>query len=308
MSGYPFAFLHGFRLRCLEENLEVNTVEVFHIDRGTAAFDFKEQRALNIFSGAKTVTALAIGILIDQNKLNVDTLLVDIFPDKKEIAPGVEKIQIRHLLQMSTGKLTRMFKTEEINKADDYLDIFLREPLDAEPGSTFYYNNASTYCLSRVVEAVSGERLDLFLKPRLFEPLAIDRHEWHRCPRNHTLGFTELYLTGRDYAKIGRLLLQEGMWNERALLSSGFVQKMRADTIDSGFFDEPELEQGYGYQCWRGTLEGSFRADGLYGQYSVISPRHRAVVTTTAHNVNYPYRIINAINEEIFDLLDQLEE
>lgn len=308
MRQFPFSFLHGFRLRCLEENLQVNTVEVFHKRYGTASFDFKEQRAMNIYSGAKTVTALAVGMLLDTGSLHIDTKLVDIFPEKTNIAPNVDKIEIRHLLQMSAGKHVRMFKTADVETKDDYLDIFLKEDLDALPGERFHYNNASTYALSRVVEKVSGERLDLFLTRRLFVPLDIKKHVWHLCPHGHTLGFTELFLSGRDYAKIGKLLLMRGKWNSETLVSGTFVDRMHSDTVDSGFFDEPELEQGYGYQCWIGTVDGSFRADGLYGQYAIVSPKHNAVATTTAHNVHNPYGIVRAVHEEIFDLIDQLEE
>lgn len=308
MTAYPFSFLHGFRLKCLEADLHVHSIIVDSNRFGKTTHDFKPQRRQNIYSGSKTVTALAVGMAIQEGRVQLATKLLDVFPEYGEqAAEHVDAITLRHLLNMTAGKHHFFLKAAQPNDDVDILELFCQEPLDALPGETFFYNNASTYALSRIVEAVSGERLDQYLMKRLFAPLGIVRPAWHTCARNHVFGFSELYLTPDEYSRIGRLLLNGGVYEDKERVAASYIEQMHTDTIDSGFFDEPELEAGYGYQCWRGTIPGSFRADGLYGQFSVVSPRHEAVVTATAHNVDNPYGIIAAMNTEIFDLLDQLE-
>lgn len=62
-----------------------------------------------------------------------------------------------------------------------------------------------------------------------------------------------------------------------------------------------ETKQGYGYQVWKGLYEDSYRADGLHGQFCIIYPNKRAVVTVTARQEWNPYKIISTINEQIIE-------
>ena len=77
---------------------------------------------------------------------------------------------------------------------------------------------------------------------------------------------------------------------------------MASDTIDNYFpFNDPEITQGYGYQVWRCTQPGSYRADGMYGQFCIVAPHHGAVVTTTAHESHAVYEIIRAAFDDIIN-------
>lgn len=77
-------------------------------------------------------------------------------------------------------------------------------------------------------------------------------------------------------------------------------KKMSQDLI-STIKEETELEtqQGYGYQVWKGLYEDSFRAEGLHGQFCIIYPSKKCVVTVTARQEWKPYEIISTINEQI---------
>ena len=71
----------------------------------------------------------------------------------------------------------------------------------------------------------------------------------------------------------------------------------------SGFSSDPESTGGYGYQVWRCTPDGAWRADGKYGQFSVVLPEQRAVVTVTAHNEVVANDILRAVWDTVLPRL-----
>lgn len=309
MSKTADKLLEQFRLRCLNEALGVRSVRLEGETIGRAGIDFVMQRPRNIFSAAKTVTALGVGIAVDEGLLTTDTRALDLFPSLAD-EPGrdVDKLTIRHCLQMTAGKKRVFLKSKPRHTKLDWLKVFLEEDLDHEPGRSFFYNNVTTYLLSRAIEAVSGQTMFDYLKPRLFAPLQIDEVMWMSCPNGHTVGYADLHLLPDDFAKITKLMLDCGRAGDREIVSSGWIDRMHKDVVQSNLFKEEETRQGYGYQCWLGTLPGSYRADGIYGQFGIVSPVHGACVTVTAHNVHTAYRIITAVNQEIFEPLARLEE
>jgi CubicO group peptidase (beta-lactamase class C family) len=75
---------------------------------------------------------------------------------------------------------------------------------------------------------------------------------------------------------------------------------MHTDVVpQAGHFPDDESNAGYGYQVWLNRAKGTFRADGLYGQYSIVLPEQRAVVTTTSHNEGNACDIIRAVFADI---------
>ena len=73
--------------------------------------------------------------------------------------------------------------------------------MKSKPGTHFYYSNACTYILGRVVEKVTGKNVRDFLVPLLFEPLKIFNPQWNRCPLGHPLCATGLQLTTGELAR-----------------------------------------------------------------------------------------------------------
>ncbi len=114
--------------------------------------------------------------------------------------------------------------------------------------------------------------------PRLFTPLGIQRTVWEVDPLGRTFGAAGLLLALPELHKLGLLYQQGGQWQGKQLLDPNWVR-------ESGRKQVENEEDGYGYLFWRGKYD-SYRADGLYGQYSVILPAQEAVITCTAENRN----------------------
>jgi len=91
----------------------------------------------------------------------------------------------------------------------------LGRPVEATPGSVWNYNGGGVWLLGLILKRVSGRPLDQLTKDALFEPLAIKGWRWERFPNGHPYASGGLQLRARDLAKLGRLVLDDGVWHGR---------------------------------------------------------------------------------------------
>src|SRR5699024_1344591 len=99
----------------------------------------------------------------------------------------------------------------------------------AEPGQRWEYSNGSIFLLSRVLTERTGQNLRDWLMPRLFEPLGILNPQWHTTRDGYSWGATGLHLRSGQLARIGRLLLQDGMYDGAQLVPAAWLETMRSD-------------------------------------------------------------------------------
>lgn len=174
-----------------------------------------------LFSLSKSFTSTAIGFAVQEGLLRLDDRVVSFFPEKLPCRPceNMEKMQIRHLLTMSTGHSVE----PDIFHPGKLAAEFLRSYVDLEPGSRFLYNTAATYMLSAILQKRTGETLTRYLTPRLFRPLGIPVPQWDSDPDGVNLGGFGLNLDTRSIARFGQFLLQKGCWNGRQLLNPEWI-------------------------------------------------------------------------------------
>jgi len=297
------SLLADFRLKCAERNLGVQAVHVYRQGSGTVEHHFQADERAELWSASKTFTSLAIGMCQAEGRLALTDRLLDHFPEfAGTAAPGSGEIRVVDLLQMRSGKDYAEFPITDEDEIDrtDWAELFLRAPLVSEPGTRFFYANGATYMLSRLVEKTSGLVLRDYLMPRLFAPLGIHNPWWNTCPRGHSLGCFGLQLRLDEFAKLGRLLLQRGIWDDVALVPASYVEAMHTDTVPpEGHFEGAEWNVGYGYQVWLSTWPGSFRADGKYGQFGIVVPDRGAVITVLSHSETNTAGILAAVFADI---------
>lgn len=232
------------------------------------------------FSACKSITALAVGMLIDEGKLSLDDHVVDFFPDKTTPVMRLrfKDITIRHLLTMTSGV---SFNEAESMTQTDWVHAFFSANNAGKAAKTFSYNSMNTYMLAAVIVRVTGESLTEFLRPRLWEPLGITRVFWETCPEGIEKGGWGLYLSAEDMAKIGQLVLQRGCWNGQQLISAAWIENATAFHVevpeDCGDFN-------YGYQFWCGRQGCSFLFNGMLGQNVWGFPDSGILLVTNAGN------------------------
>lgn len=299
--------LSNFIERINREQLNIFGIEIYLRGKETLSHRWRPDDRICIFSGTKTFTSMAVGICLDEGRLNLTDPVLDFFPEYKNNASlHSDKITIQHLLHMASGKLiNRIIPKVENSIKMDYADIFFREAVSKNPGEHFFYSNACSYMLSRIVEKVSGHNLRDFLMPKLFNVLEIEDPKWLSDEFDHTNGASKLYLKTSEYLRLGIMILNKGNYDNKQIVSSSYLDKAITDCIDtsSSEFDEPEINSGYGYQLWKCSKEGLYRADGAFGQYCIVIPQKEAVIAITAHERKKPYDIIRAMYDEILDII-----
>jgi hypothetical protein len=163
----------------------------------------------------------------------------------------------------------------------DWVRGFLELPVENAPGAPFVYNSGASYMLSAIIQKVTGMRLADYLRPRLFEPLGIERFDWETCPKGINIGGWGLSVTTEAIARFGQLYLQKGIWDGKHILPTEWVEQATSKQVSNGSNPDSDWEQGYGYQFWR-CRHGAYRGDGAFGQYCIVMPEQQAVLAITS--------------------------
>ena len=228
----------------------------------------------------KSLTALAIGLLVDENKLEITDKVVDFFP---EYTPARRQagITVYQLLTMTSGvTYNEAASITEENWIKGFLESAVR-------GEGFQYNSMNSYMLAAIACRVSGQSLSDYLRVKLLEPMGIRRFYWECCPEGIEKGGWGLYMLPEDMAKLGQLLLQKGSWEGRQLISRAWVEQATAKQVQT---PAESSSCGYGYQIWLGEDQGSFQMSGMLGQNVMVFPMTDMVVVNTAGNMSLEAR------------------
>lgn len=226
----------------------------------------------------KSITGMAVGMLITEGKLSLDDHLIDIFKNRQNLFSFLRQrdITIRHLLTMASGV---SFNETGAVAGSDWVKGFLEAGIHDSPGTKFEYNSMNSYMLSAVVTEITGETMMDYLRPRLWEPLGITKVFWETCPKGITKGGWGLFLTPEDAAKLGWLYRCKGVWNGQQIIAQEWVEESVKKQIDT---DEDGSSCGYGYQIWPKKREGSFNFNGMLGQNVLVYPDLDLVIVTNA--------------------------
>jgi CubicO group peptidase (beta-lactamase class C family) len=295
------AALDGFWEAADARRLGIDTIQVVPGNGADGERRRIDDIRRDVFSVSKTVTSLAVGMLEGDGALRLDDPVLAHLPELADTAAaGSEAITVGHLLRMTAGNGYRWLDDDADHPGDPARDFFAT-PLVAEPGSTYHYAGGNTYVLSRLVHAITGVDLRDFLVPRLFGPLGIRNPQWLRCPLGFPLGAVGLQLRTSEITRITQLLLHEGTYGGDRLVPGDYIARMTSDTTHTGRA-EPDNRM-YGLHVWLCARDGAWRMDGIYGQFGIVLPEHRACVSLTAHCRVPTVRILDCVWEYIVPAL-----
>ncbi|MBK9121587.1 MAG: serine hydrolase [Chloroflexi bacterium] len=310
--------LDGARLESSETTVEdelpfVRSVLV--IRHGCLAYeqyygDVDADEAVNVFSVTKSVTATLVGIALTEDAIgSVHDSIAD-YLDLEADNPRAA-ITVRHLLWMLSGLGWEEGRLAHIGGmlagTRDEVGFILGLPLDHVPGTTWNYSTADSHLLSAILTAVTGVPTSDFAAEKLFGPLGIVPEEWQADSDGINFGGTQLWLTPRDMAKFGLLILADGRWGDEELVSPDWIAFM----IRPQLADPSEYRQSYAAHWWYTLFDGyapMAAAVGYGGQFILVAPELDTIIVVTASSTRGSSYISGAASaQQVEDILDYIE-
>ncbi|MBQ5837934.1 MAG: serine hydrolase [Clostridia bacterium] len=257
-----------------------------------------------IYSHTKSFVATAVGIAIDEGKLTLDTKIIDLFPEYLPYITDerVKDIKLSHLLTMSSGFGSALLMSSNRRRDEgypDYVGFMLKREMKYAPGEKFVYSNADTHLCGCMVQRATGTTLLKYAHDKIFAPLDMGFPAWETDPDGVAFGGSGLYLDITDMMKLGILYLNKGVWNGERVVSEKWVELASSKQIHTGH--EAIWNSEYGFQFWLiGQQEGAYRADGAFGQFSIVLPKENAVIASQCCEENDVPKFVSMIQEHIF--------
>jgi CubicO group peptidase (beta-lactamase class C family) len=239
------------------------------------------------WSMAKSFVSILFGMQVDEGKINIENTVDFYLPEMKD--SGYENVKVKHVLQMSSGvKWDEDYQdfNSDINKMGRVLAIGgsldeMTTELEGEsvPGKEFHYVSMDTHVIGMIVRRVSGKSLVLLLQENIWQKLDMESNaDWIVDSKGAAFALGGLNVTTRDYARFGRLLVNNGQWEGEQLVSEDWIKA--ATTANAVYLESTKDKLGYGYQFWLPTLaeEGEFFCVGVYGQYIYVNQKENIVI------------------------------
>lgn len=226
------------------------------------------------FSMAKSVTGLALGAAIGEGKIrSVDDPAVWYIPEWRRTQK--EAISLRQIANHTSGLKHYPFDTRpwqnpwneglRLNIGTDFEEIALTAPVETVPGATFNYNSVNSQLLVAAIERATGERYADFVSRVLWSKLgAASAALWLDREGGTPRGYASFTARPRDWLKLGMLIAQGGVWNEKQVVPADYIKEMISPS---------EKNPNYGLHVWRGSP-----ADGKrrYNRNTQVAMTHSA--------------------------------
>ena len=248
---------------------------------------FTKHHTTNSFSAAKSIVSLLIGIAVEEGFIrSIDDSAGDYLEGFK--LDGKENITIRNLLTMSSGLnwtesgANPFSNTAEAYYGYDLVGLIDRLSVDANPGIEFKYQSGNTQILGFILEAATKQSISSYAERVFWNKIgAVHDAYWNLDDENgKAKAFCCFYATPRDFARVGQLILNNGVWNNEQVVPSAYVDEcfVPADLTDKG----KSLDR-YGLHWWILNYNGiDVRyARGIFGQYIIVLPEKNLVIVRT---------------------------
>jgi CubicO group peptidase (beta-lactamase class C family) len=245
----------------------------------------------NSFSMAKSFTSILVGKAIDEGYIKgLDQLVSDFIPEFKDEKNA--SLTIRHLLQMTSGiPFGESYNSPFGYMAKAYygknlIEETMKFKVEKDPGTFWVYEGGNSVLLGMIIQKATGRSCSDYFFQKIWS--CIDAEHDAHWNLDHEGGmektFSGFYSTARDFARIGKLYENNGIWGNDTIVSPDFV---RESLTPNGVVDEKnEPCIWYGLHWWLGSFEGErfFSCRGMRGQYIVVFPEEKLICVRLGHN------------------------
>ncbi|NNC59926.1 MAG: serine hydrolase [Erythrobacter sp.] len=243
------------------------------------------------FSVAKSLTSTMVGAALRDGAIESIEDPVSKYIKGLEGSP-YEDVSIRQLLTMTSGVRWNEDYTDpnsdvarfNDHKAENGLDAtvsYMRTlPREAPAGEKWVYKTGETNLIGVLVSEATGKPLAEYLSEKVWRPFGMAQDAtWLLGSTGHEISGCCIQATTRDMARFGLFVLGGGMVGDTRVVPEGWFAAATTKQADIG-----APGKGYGYQWWTND-DGSFAAQGIFGQGIFIDPARKLVI---ASNSNWP--------------------
>ena len=268
-----------------KNNWNVFGVEVYVDGKLLHSYGDTNDTRYPIYSATKTITSIAVGMAVDEGKLDLNKSILEYLPSN--VVNNMPEKQLTSYKGITTKDLLKMsvsgypFRPE----GESWLVNVLNYPVS--PKGEFSYSNISAYLAGVVTSCAIEEDLYQYLNRKLFEPLGIFEPPYERCPDGYFYGASMMELTVYELSKMGLLLYNNGVYEGKRILSEEYVKKATS-------VQQMNREGGYGYFIWK--YRDGYSINGKWKQKCYVLPNEKIMVTYLSH-----------IEEDIPDLKESME-
>ena len=261
----------------------------------------------------KSVTGLITGIAIDQEVVKLDDPVAPLLAEFHELSdrdPRKQQITFQDLLEMRSGldcsEMPGRAPYREKNMLWGWVAYNWEIPMGREPGTEWHYCSSNSFLLGVALTAALEPKLGMnvrdFAHNYLFEPLQIENYKVNRAS-GHMTTQGNGYFRPRDLAKFGQLVVSQGSWQGKQLVSKQWISVMTSAHVTTDWswtrnlsgYSGTEKNAEYGYQWFRTILS---RGDQDYlvihswgngGQFIFVIPELNLVTVVTGSNYGFEH-------------------
>jgi len=252
-------------------------------------------------SVTKSITSAALGIAIDDGLIDgVHVPVLPFFEDYEHDVsdPRKRAITLEDFLTMRSGIEwntsgaygSGVHSTDHLEASDEWIQFVLDQPMDADPGVVFEYNDGVSVLIGKILREATGQRPDQWAAERLFDPIGITDFYWKITPDGEADTEGGLYLSAHDLARIGYLFLRGGEWDGQQVISAEWVRESTTPVVPDVAPENDGTDVGYGYQWWVPDQDGGrplvFAGNGYGGQRLLVAPDYDIVAVINGWNIH----------------------
>ncbi len=313
------------------ESWSVAIIRHGHLVREYHAFNILKATRFDIFSGTKSFTGTAWGLLLEDSRqgklpegktVELDSPVYPFIPEGYPLTDERKELMtIRHLLTMTSGlpggsKGVYGMPTDTWNGPFEHAlgrcsNRFGKwgDRLLGEPGTVWDYSDLGWCHLSMAFANIAGQDMRDYMQARIFEPIGIENLSWDIQGGAGFIGpYTNahmgIHVSARELARFGFLLLNNGVWDGKRLIPEWWMDLSTKPSQD--------LNPAYGYSWWVGNpntggqwvevFDGAFALSGHRTNYCFIIPSLNMVIARVGSGPSMPeYSAFNKILTAILD-------
>ncbi|MBB79060.1 MAG: serine hydrolase [Crocinitomicaceae bacterium] len=260
----------------------------------------------NSFSVAKTLVSILVGVAIKEGYINsIDDPVSMYFSEFSNSLNS--NLTLRHLLSMSSGlDWDESGKNPFSDNAESYYGsdlrgLIMRKKIKNIPGKMFRYQSGNTQLLAYVIESATGKDLTKYAEEKIWRKIGLEHDLFWSLDKEDgdEKAFCCIYATARDYAKLGLLLLNKGVYNNEQIIPEWYYNEMVSPqnliTLDG------TSNYRYGLHIWT-YLDPKGKVNycrGMRGQYIITIPKENIVIVRLGAKSKKRIRVSNNDFDEI---------